>query len=98
MAKAHRVPIGFQPATLAALEELAGATGQSISGLVSGFMDEAVPSFNTITQAIKIAKSKPIAALDLMAENLAVATHQASQISLDLVETRKRHNKRRVPK
>lgn len=96
MAKAHRVSIGFQPATFAALEALADASGQSISGLVSGFMDEAAPSFFTITQALKEAKMKPIKALDLMQENLAQAQHLASQGQLQLVESRKRHNKRRA--
>lgn len=95
MAKAKRVPIGFQPATLAALEGLAEASGQSISGLVSGFMDEAAPSFHSITLALKAAKTKPIAALDLMQENLAQAQLMASQGQLHLVESRKRHNKRR---
>jgi hypothetical protein len=96
MAKAHRVSIGFQPETLAALEGLAAASGQSISGLVSGFMDEAAPSFVSITQAIKAAKTKPIEALDLMQENLARAQHSAAQGQLHLVESRKRHNKRRA--
>lgn len=96
MAKARRIPIGFQPTTLAALEELSAVTGQSISGLVSGFMDEAVPSFHSIAQALKKAKLEPVAAFDMLAEQLAISTHQASQIGLDLVETRKRHNKRRV--
>jgi len=96
MAKAHRVSIGFQPATFAALEDLADASGSSISGLVSGFMDQASPSFSSISQSLRSAKNKPIFALDLLQENLAEAQHRASQIQLDLVESRKRHNKRRA--
>lgn len=96
MAKAHRVSIGFQPTTFAALEDLAEAAGSSISGLVSGFMDEAAPSFGTIAQALRASKTKPIKALDLLQENLAEAQHRASQGQLQLVESRKRHNKRRA--
>lgn len=98
MAKAKRTTIGFQPATYAALEDLADASGSSIAGLVSGFMDEAAPSFASITQALRAAKTKPIKALDLLQENLAQAQHKASQGQLELVEERKRHNKRRAKK
>lgn len=98
MAKTARTSIGFRPATYAALEDLADASGQSIASLVSGFMDEAAPSFASIAAALRAAKSKPIFALDLLQENLAQAQHMAAQGQLDLVESRKRHNKRRVKK
>ena len=96
MAKTKRTSVGFQPATYAALEDLADASGQSIASLVSGFMDEAAPSFVSIAKAIRAAKTKPIAALDLLQENLAHAQHMAAQGQLELVESRKRHNKRRA--
>lgn len=98
MAKTKRTSVGFQPATYAALEDLADASGQSIASLVSGFMDESAPSFAAIAQAIRAAKTKPIAALDLLQEHLAQAQHMASQGQLELVESRKRHNKRRAKK
>lgn len=98
MAKAKRISIGFQPATLKALEALSEATGQSISGIVSEFMDEAAPTFTDIIKAIELAKSRPVEAFDLMAERLAVASEAASQGQLELVEMRKRHNKRRAKK
>jgi hypothetical protein len=98
MAKAKRISIGFQPATLNALQSLSDATGQSISGIVSGFMDEAAPTLGDIAKAVELAKSKPVEAFDLMAEQLAVATEAASQGQLELVELRKRHNKRRAKK
>lgn len=98
MAKTARTSIGFQPATYAALEDLADASGQSIASLVSGFMDEAAPSFASIAAALRAAKSKPIFALDLLQENLAQAQHMAAQGQLQLVESRKRHNKRRAKK
>jgi len=98
VAKSARTSIGFQPATYAALEDLADASGQSIASLVSGFMDEAAPSFASIAAAIRAAKTKPVAALDLLQENLAQAQAQAAQAQLDLVEDRKRHNKRRAKK
>jgi hypothetical protein len=96
LAKSKRTSVGFQPATYAALEELADASGQSIASLVSGFMDEAAPSFSSVAQAIRFAKIRPLAALDLLQENLAQAQHLAAQGQLDLVESRKRHNKRRA--
>jgi hypothetical protein len=98
VAKTKRISIGFQPSTYAALERLAVATGQSISGIVSGFMDEGVPEFEQIIKAVQMAKKRPVAALDLLQESLAKAQHLASQGQLDLVETRKRHNKRRAKK
>lgn len=98
MAKSKRTSIGFQPATYAALEDLADASGQSIASLVSGFMDEAAPSFASIAQAMRVAKTKPIAALDLLQENLAKAQSNAAQGQLALVEDRKRHNRRRAKK
>lgn len=98
MAKSARTSIGFQPATYAALEDLADASGQSIASLVSGFMDEAAPSFASIAQAMRVAKAKPIAALDLLQENLAQAQANAAQGQLALVEDRKRHNRRRAKK
>lgn len=98
MAKTKRISIGFQPATHAALEDLADASGQSIASLVSGFMDEAAPSFATIAAALRAAKTKPIKALDMLQENLAQAQHMASQGQLELVESRKRHNRRRAKK
>lgn len=98
MAKTKRTSVGFQPATYAALEDLADASGQSIASLISGFMDEAAPSFASIAQAMRVAKTKPVAALDLLQENLAQAQANASQGQLDLVESRKRHNKRRAKK
>lgn len=98
MAKTARTSIGFQPATYAALEDLADASGQSIASLVSGFMDEAAPSFASIAAALRAAKSKPIYALDLLQENLAQAQANAAQGQLALVEDRKRHNKRRAKK
>jgi hypothetical protein len=98
MAKAKRIPIGFQPTTMSALQRLADVSGQSISGIVSSFMDDAAPALEQIITALELAKTKPIAALDLMQEQLATAQHVASQGQLDLVETRKRHNKRRVKK
>lgn len=98
MAKSIRVSVGFQSSTHKAIEDLAAATGQSFASIVSEFMDEAAPSFGDIAKAIQLAKKKPVQALDIMAERLAVATQQAAQIGLDLVESRKRHNKRRVPK
>ncbi len=69
-----------------------------MSGIVSSFMDEVVPSFEQIIQALALAKTKPIAALDMMQEQLAKAQHAASQGNLELVEERKRHNKRRPKK
>lgn len=96
MAKSTRVAVGLQPATHKLLEEMAEVSGQSISGIIAGFMDEAAPSLKHIIDALRLAKSKPIAALDLMQEHLAKAQHVASQGQLDLVETRKRHNKRRA--
>lgn len=96
MAKAKRVPIGFQPSTLAALERLSKVSGQSISGIVSSFMDDAAPALEQIIQALEAAKTKPIAAIDLMQEQLAIAQHAAAQGQLELVESRKRHNKRRA--
>lgn len=98
MAKTKRISIGFQPETFAALEDLADASGQSIAGLVSAFMDEAASSFASISQAMRAAKTKPIRALDLLQENLASAQHRASQGQLDLIESRKRHNRRRPKK
>jgi predicted DNA-binding ribbon-helix-helix protein len=98
MSKTARTSIGFQPATYAALEDLADASGQSIASLVSSFMDEAAPSFASIAAALRLAKAKPIAALDLLQENLANAQANAAQGQLQLVESRKRHNKRRAKK
>lgn len=98
MAKARRISIGFQPETLKALEALSEATGQSISGIVSEFMDEAAPTFTDIVKAFALAKTKPVQAFDLMAERLAIATEAASQGSLELAEIRKRHNKRSAKK
>lgn len=98
MARAKRIMIGFQPTTLAALQRLSDVSGQSISGIVSGFMDDAAPALEQIIAALELAKSKPIAALDLMQEQLATAQHVAAQGQLELVESRKRHNKRRVKK
>lgn len=96
MAKAKRVPVGFQPETHRILEEMAEVSGQSIGSIVSEFMDEAAPALKHVVEALRLAKSKPVAALDLMQEHLAKAQHVASQGQLDLVETRKRHNKRRA--
>lgn len=98
MAKAKRVAVSFQPATHAALERLAEVSGQSMSGIVSAFMDDAVEGIEEIVRAVMLAKTKPIEALDLMQEQLAKAQHIASQGQLDLVESRKRHNKRRAKK
>lgn len=98
MAKAKRVPIAFQDSTLEALHRLSDASGQSISGIVSSFMDDAAPALEQIVQALELAKSKPVAALDLMQEQLANAQLAASQGQLELVESRKRHNKRRAKK
>lgn len=98
MAKSKRISIGFQPATYAALEDLADASSQSIAGLVSGFIDEAAPSFASVAAALRLAKMKPILALDLLQENLAQAQAQAAQGQLQLVESRKRYNKRRAKK
>lgn len=98
VAKSKRISIGFQPETYAALEDLADASSQSIAGLVSGFMDEAAPSFASIAAALRLAKMKPIRALDLLQENLAQAQANAAQGQLQLVESRKRHNKRRAKK
>lgn len=98
MAKSKRTSVGFQPSTYAALDDLADASGQSIASVVSGFIDEAVPSFSAIAQAIRAAKTKPLEALDLMQEHLAQAQHLAAQGQLELVESRKRHNRRRAKK
>jgi hypothetical protein len=98
MAKAKRIPISFQPATHAALERLASAAGVSISGLVSGFMDEAAPSFDGIVEALNVAKSKPIQALDLLQDELLKTQQKAFQGQLELSEARKQHNKRRPKK
>jgi hypothetical protein len=98
MAKAKRIAVSFQPATHAALERLAEASGQSMAGIVSSFMDDAAPALEQITQALEVAKSKPIQALDFMQEQLAQAQLAASQGQLELVESRKRHNKRRAKK
>jgi len=69
-----------------------------MSGIVSAFMDDAVEGIEEIVRAVMLAKTKPIEALDLMQEQLAKAQHIASQGQLDLVESRKRHNKRRGKK
>lgn len=98
MAKAKRVPIAFQDSTLQMLHRLSDVTGQSISGIVSNFIDEAAPALEQVIQAVQLAKSKPIAALDLMQEQLAKAQHVASQGQLQLVATRKKHNMRREKK
>jgi len=98
MAKAKRISIGFQPATMVALQRLADASGQSISGIVSSFMDDAAPALEQLITAMEKAKTKPLEALDMLQEQLAQAQHLASQGQLDLVETRKRHNKRRAKK
>lgn len=98
MAKAKRVPIAFQDSTLEALNRLSDASGQSISGIVSSFMDDAAPALERIVQALELAKSKPVAALDLMQEQLANSQLAAAQGQLELLENRKRHNKRRAKK
>lgn len=98
MAKAKRVPIAFQDSTLALLHRFADVSGQSISGIVSSLIDEAAPAIEPVIEALEKAKTKPIAALDLISEGLARAQHNASQQQLDLIEVRKRHNKRRAKK
>lgn len=98
MAKAKRVPVGFQPSTLAALERLSEVSGQSISGIVSSFMDDAAPALEEIIRALEVAKTKPLKAIDLMQDQLARATVAAGQGQLELVDARKRHNRRRAKK
>lgn len=100
MAKAKRISVGFQPATHAALERLADAVGVSMASLVSGFMDEAAPSFDGIVQAVNLAKSKPTQALTMIQDQLVRAQHGVSKVQVELADARAQHqhNKRRAKK
>lgn len=103
MAKAKRISVGFQPATHAALERLADAVGVSMASLVSGFMDQAAPSFDGIVEAVNLAKSKPTEALDMIQDQLVRAQHGVSKVQIELSDARaehkhNKHNKRRAKK
>lgn len=94
----RRVQVTLSQQTYQALKELSDATGDSMSGIVAHFMDEAAQAFPSIIAAFQTAKSRPIEAMDLMAEQLAKAQAAASQGQLDLVEMRRRQYKRRAKK
>lgn len=94
----RRVQVTLSPHTYQALKELSDATGDSMSSIVAHFVDEAAQAFPAIIAAFDSAKSRPMEALDLMAEQLAKAQAAASQGQLDLVEMRRRQYKRRAKK
>lgn len=97
-ARNPRLAVVLNPSTYQAIKALSEATGDSMSGIVAHFMDEAAPAFPAIVEAMTAAKSRPAHALDLMAEQLAKAQMVASQGQLDLVEMRRRQYKKKAKK
>ena len=93
-----RVQVLLNPSTFEAVRALSEATGDSMSSIIAHFMDDAAQAFPAIIAAFEAAKSRPVEALDLMAEQLAKAQAAASQGQLDLVEMRRRQYKRRSKK
>jgi len=93
-----RVQVLLNPSTFEAVRALSEATGDSMSSIIAHFMDDAAQAFPAIIAAFEAAKSRPVEALDLMAEQLAKAQAAASQGQLDLVEMRRRQYKRRAKK
>lgn len=97
-ARNPRLAVVLNPSTYQAIKELSEATGDSMSGIVAHFMNEAAPAFPAIIQALTVAKSRSVEAFDLMGEQLAKAQAVAAQGQLELIEMRRRQYKRRAKK
>lgn len=97
-AKNPRLAVVLNVSTYQAIKDLSEATGDSMSSIVAHFMDEAAPAFGDIAKAMRAAKSRPMEALDLMAEQLAKATQSVGQGQLELIDARRRQYKRRAKK
>lgn len=86
--KMPRIYVSLKPETYEVIKECADAVGASMSSVIAEIMDEAAPSLRNVQKAAQMAKTKPREAFDLLAEQLAIAQHTASQAQLDLHETK----------
>lgn len=84
MPKRSRLQITPSPELWALLDTVSELTGESRAALVSQMLDEISPAFQTMVEALKLVKSAPREAQQLMQNFGANSVGQLMQAQLDL--------------
>ena len=96
--KKPRVNVTLEPEVYQALKEFQQATNSSISSFIASIVQEALPAIRGLTKAAKLAHKNNLEAFDLLQQQMLEATQKASQISLDIHETKKALHRTAGPK
>lgn len=88
--KVPRVFVTLTPETYKIVQDLSESVGASMSGLLAELAEEAAPSMAQIVQAVKLAKSKPAEAFENIADALARAQGDASQLQIELIDKKRK--------
>jgi hypothetical protein len=74
----------------AVLLELSDITGGARASLASEFLEECLPAISQILDAVRLAKTDSLAALDIVNEALLNVQSEAVQMSREINETRRK--------
>jgi hypothetical protein len=93
-----RLSVTLSPESRAALERFSAVTGVAASQFISGLVHDAIPVIDATTEALRLAKSQPQKAADLLNSQLVRTVAAASQQQLELDEAIKQRKMRKRPR
>lgn len=86
--KKPRVMVTLEPEVYEALKELQAAADISPASFISQMLKETLPAIHGMAKASVMAKRRNLDAFELLQEQLMEATEKASQVNLDLQQTK----------
>jgi hypothetical protein len=89
-AKRPRFSITVSEELNSVLLELSELTGGARASLAAEFLEECLPAISQILEAVRVAKTDSLAALEIVNDALLNAQSEAVNISKDISETRRK--------
>jgi hypothetical protein len=93
-----RLSVTLSPESRAALERFSAVSGIAASQFISGLVHDAIPVIDATTEALRLSKSQPQKAADLLNFQLARTVAAATQQQLELDEAIKQRKLRKRPR
>lgn len=86
----HRIQVSLPPPVYEVLHELADESGVAMASLCGNMLSEAMPAFQAMLAAVKMAKEKNADAYDFLASALIENQAKSSQIQLEIDQERQK--------
>jgi hypothetical protein len=93
-----RLCVTLSPESRAALERFSQVTGVAASQFISGLVHDAIPVIDATTEALRLAKSQPQRAADILNSQLVRTVAAAAQQQLELDDAIKQRKMRKRPR